>query len=200
MALSLGNLLENLDRRIDCDTLDEFRDHLETSIRRREKSLESEYSSLTVEKFEDPRDINGYRMHLEDQMYFAGEVRNLGNELCIVALYKQIELHTKRVAKRTFPTLNERELFNIVSLNAALPFDIEVLPQFTALDELRLINNAIKHEGLVSPDLAKKFPAWIAGEELKGLDKCYERLLPLVQDYLKAFVSIAYANSTKFKI
>ena len=57
MALSFGKLLENIDRRIDSETLDEFRDHLEASIRRREKSLQKEYSSLSEEQFDDPEDI-----------------------------------------------------------------------------------------------------------------------------------------------
>ena len=198
MALSIGKFFENFDRRIDSEALDEFRGHLENSIRRREMSLEKEYSSLSEENFEDPRDIDCYRGHLSDQMYFVSEVRSLGNELCIVALYKQIELHTKRVAKRNFPSLNERQLFNIASLKAALPFDLEALPQFAAFDELRLLNNAIKHEGLVSDELANSYPYWVASEKLKELDKCYDRLLPLVQEYVKAFVSEAYANSDKF--
>lgn len=200
MALSLGKLLETIDQRIDSTTLDEFRDHLETSLRRREKALEKEYSSVTEEDFEDPRDIDGYKMHIEDQAYYANEVRKLGHELCIVALYRQIEIHSKRVAKRNFPSINERQLFNIATMKAALPFDLEALPHFTAFDELRLFNNAIKHEGRVSDDLVKKFPALCVGEELADLGKTYDRLLPLVQQYTKAFVSAAYANSAKYKV
>jgi hypothetical protein len=200
MALSLGKLLENIDRRINTETLDQFRDHLEASLRNREKSLEKEYSSLTEDQFEDPGDIDGYRMHLEDQAYFASEVRKLSHELCIVALYRQVELHTKRVAKRNFPSLDEQQLFNIAKMKAAFPFKLEALSQFVALDELRLLNNAIKHEGLVSDELAKSFPSWKIGEKLDDLDKNYERLLPLVQDYVKAFVSAAYANSAKLKV
>lgn len=199
MALTLGKLLKNIDLRIDTETLDEFRDHLEASLRHREKSLKKEYSSLTEDQFEDPRDIDVYKMHLEDQAFYATEVRKLGHELCIVALYRHVELHTKRVAKRNFPNLNERQLLNIASLKAALPFKVEVLPQFVAFDELRLLNNAIKHEGRVSDELAKSFPSWKAGEELNNLDKSYERLLPFVQEYVKAFVSEAYANSAKHK-
>jgi hypothetical protein len=200
MALSLGKLLENIDQRIDSTTLDEFRDHLETSLRRREKALEKEYSSLTEDDFEDPRDIDGYKAHLEDQAFYANEVRKLGHELCIVALYRQIEIHSKRVVKRNFPSLNERQLFNIATMKTALPFDLEALPHFAAFDELRLFNNAIKHEGRVSDDLVKKFPTLCAGEELADLDKTYDRLLPLVQQYTKAFVSAAYANSAKYKV
>jgi len=161
--------------------------------------LEHEYSSLTEEQFEDPSLIDSYRAHLEDQAYFAGEVRKLSHELCIVALYRQIELHSKRVAKRNFPCLDNRQLFNIASLKRALPFDLETLPQFAAFDELRLLNNAIKHTGRVSDELAKSFPNWKLGEELKYLDTRYEHLEPLVKEYVKAFVSAAYANSEKFK-
>ncbi|OHV95524.1 hypothetical protein AKG95_20495 [Janthinobacterium lividum] len=199
MARSMGVLLENFDQHIDSTTLDEFRDHLDTSLRRREKALEKEYKSLSEDDFEDPRDIDGYRMHIEDQAFYAGEVRKLGHELCIVALYRQIEIHTKRVAKRNFPDLNERQLFNIASMKSALPFDLETLPHFAAFDELRLFNNAIKHEGRVSDDLAKKFPTLSIGAELVDLDKVYDRLLPLVQQYTKAFVSNSYKNSAKYK-
>ncbi|NGZ88605.1 hypothetical protein [Duganella aceris] len=199
MTRSMGVMLENFDQRIDSTTLEEFRDHLETSLRRREKALEKEYKSLTEDDFEDPRDIDDYKMHIEDQAFYVGEVRKLGYELCIVALYRQIEVHTKRVAKRNFPSIKERELFNIASMKSALPFDLEKLPHFAAFDELRLFNNAIKHEGKVSTDLAKKFPTLRAGEELIDLDKTYEMLLPLVQEYTKEFVSAAYKNSAKYK-
>lgn len=198
MALSLGKLLQKIDQRINSKILDEFRDHLEASLLRRERLLEKEYLSITEDDFADPRDIEGYKMHIEDQAFYANEVRKLGHELCIVALYRQIEIHTKRVAKRNFPSLNERQLFNIATMKSELPFDLEALPNFAALDELRLLNNAIKHEGLVSEDLAKSFPALREGDELADLDKAYERLLPLVQQYTKAFVSAAYANSAKY--
>jgi hypothetical protein len=200
MALSFSKLLQNIDQNIESTTLDEFRDHLEISLRRREKALNEEYSLLTEEDFEDPRDIDGYKMHIEDQAFYTNEVRKLGHELCIVALYRQIEVHTKRVAKRNFPSLNERQLFNIAAMKSALPFDLEALAHFDSFDELRLFNNAIKHEGRVSDDLSKKFPALRAGEELADLDKTYERLLPLIQQYIRAFVSAAYANSAKYKV
>ena len=198
MALSLGKLFENWDKRFETETLDEFRDHLEASLRRRQKSLDEEYSSLTVEQFEDPRDIEGYRMHLDDQMAFSVDVQHLADELSILALYKQVELHIKRITKKNFPNINEKELFNIGTLKKALPFDLEALPDFQAFDELRLINNAIKHEGKVSEELARKFKSWNEGNKLENLGAVYTRLLPSVKSYVKSFVTSAYENSHKF--
>lgn len=200
MVQTYRSLLESFDRRIDTETLDQFRDQLEASLRVREKSLDKEYLNLTEAQFEDPRDIEGYKMHLADQSYFAGEVRKLSHELCIVAFYKQIELHKKRVLKRNFPDIKEQQWSNIKSMKEALAFNLEALPQFAAFDELRLLNNAIKHEGCVSDGLAKSFPSWKTGQNLDNLDKSYERLLPLVQDYIRAFVSAAYANSVSAKV
>jgi hypothetical protein len=198
LALSLGKLFEQLDKRFETETLDEFHGHLEASLRWRQKSLDEEYFSLTVEQFEDPRDIEGYRAHLEDKMAFSGDVQHLADELSVVALYKQVELHTKRVAKRNFPNINEKELFKIETLKKALPFDLEALPDFQAFDELRLINNAIKHEGKVSEELARKFKSWNEGNKLENLGAVYTRLLPSVKSYVKSFVTSAYANSHKF--
>jgi hypothetical protein len=203
LALSiakLGKLLENWDKHVDTDTLDEFRSHLETSLKRRQRSLQEQYDELADDQFHDAQDMDGYKSHLAEQMSDAAEVQKLADELTIIALYKQIELHSKRVAIKNFPDLNVKQLFNIATMKKVLPFDIEALPNFAALDELRLLNNAIKHEGKVSWELAQKFPFWVQGEELKELGKAYSRLLPMSKDYVRAFVSSAYANTHKFRV
>ena len=199
MGISLKKLFENWDKRLETETLDEFRGHLETSLRRRQKHLEEEYSGLTEDQFEDPRDIEGYRMHLSDLISEVGAVQYLADELSIVALYKQVELHLKRVIAKNFPSINEKKLSDIEFVKKTILFDIEALTDFPAYDELRLINNAIKHQGKVTKPLGDKFPVWKEGEELKELGVAYSRLLPLTKNYVQHFVSMAYANSQKFK-
>lgn len=192
------SIFQYWDSRFDTETIDQFMYFLGSSIRGREKSLNSECESLTEDQFEDPRDIDNYKMHLEDQYHFLTEVGKLGSQLMIVALYKQVELHIKRVTKRNFPDVKESELFNISSLNRALPFTLGSLQGFNAYNELRLINNAIKHVGKVSDELAKTFPAWVMDEEFKELGMVYERILPELKAFIKEFASNAYQYSKKY--
>ena len=199
MAPALGKLLEALDKRFETEELDEFRDLVAVSLNRQQTSLASVYASLSDAQFDDPNDRESYAVHLEDRMVFANEVQKLADELAIVALFKKVELHTKRVAKRNFPKLDEGQLFNIASLIKVMPFDVEALPNFKSFHELRLLSNAIKHEGKVSHKLAGAFPSWKVGESLADLGAVYARLNPEVTEYVQAFVAACYAHSHKFK-
>ena len=101
---SLKQLIMNFDKRLDHEELDEFLDHLSASINRRLKRLEEDERTLSQEQFEDPRDMEGYRNHLEDLAASAYAAKVLGDELSIIALYKKVEVHTGRVVKKKVPT------------------------------------------------------------------------------------------------
>lgn len=64
--------------------------------------------------------------------------------------------------------------------------DLETVPHFRAIDELRLLNNCIKHEtySTVSRQLANRFPRWKEGDNLESLDKAYKRLSPKIPAYI----------------
>jgi hypothetical protein len=200
MALpSLRTLLLSWDQRFETEELDEFRELVAAAIHRQRKSLESEEASLSIMTFDDEEDFQGYSMHLEDRWHFTREVQSLADELAVVALFKQVELHTKRVAKKNFPAIDAKALFSIDTFKQAVPFNLEALPGFAAFDELRLLNNSVKHEGKVSPQLARAFPNWNVGAPLEGLGVVYLRLQPEVTRYVHGFVAACYATSKKFK-
>jgi hypothetical protein len=184
MEFSLKKIFETTDLSWNFYTLEDFKHHVESSLRKREQLLEADSLSKTEDKFENREDFDEYRMALGDQWFLVSETRKLASELCIVALYKQIEIHTKRVVKRNFPSINGKALSDITKLREALPFTIECLPNFAAFDELRLINNSIKHVGKVSAQLARKFPVWQAGNELK------DSTVVIWSSHIEEFISI----------
>ncbi|MUH71995.1 hypothetical protein [Psychrosphaera haliotis] len=189
MAISFSQMLDNLQKRLETEAIDEFKVHLESSLNKSERKLTEEYESISEEQFESPYDMESYKSMLEDQFYMQGEVRKLANELSISALYKQIELHTKRVTKRHLPSIPDSKFFNVGSLNNALPFNLSDIDQYDAFNELRLINNSIKHQGCVYKDLSNAFPNWKEGDEFKDLDIVYDRLYPKIKIYITALVS-----------
>ena len=140
----------------------------------------------------DEENAAGYASHIEDQWMLLRDVDNLTGQLLIVALYRQTELHIKRVVKRTDPAVDTSKLFNFKALKSAIPFNIEVLSKFVSFNELRMLNNAVKHQGKVSDELSQTFKNWNLGEELTALDTAYERLKPEIAEFISGFVAGCY--------
>jgi hypothetical protein len=168
-------------------------DHLNASVNRRIKRLDEEFRNLAPDQFEDPRDIDGYRDHLSDLFASSQSAKSLGDELSIVALYKKVETQTGRIIKKKLPAAATKRLSFFAELSGVLPFDIKAVGGFAGFNELRLLNNAIKHEGKVSDELAKEFPHWTKGAELSDLDKAFQRLVPEVERYVADLVERLYA-------
>jgi len=192
MSIRFLSVLENFDKLFDMDGLDEFRDLVGSAVKRQERDLEKDAQSLKEMESEDEEQMEGYASHIEDRWMFLRDVDNLAGQLLIVALFRQAELHIKRVAKRTIAGIDTSKFFNFKAFKSAIPFDIEVLPNFLSFNELRMLNNAVKHQGKVSSELSTNFPAWKFDEELAGLDKTYERLKPELAVFIATFVAACY--------
>lgn len=192
-ALTFSKLFKNFDRRLDMDDIDEFQYHLNKAVDEKLKKLDHKYKSISVDDVEDPRDLDGYKSLLEDIMMTTHSSKLLGYELSIIALYKKVEIKTKKIVGRMVPNVKEEKLSYFKYLCDTLPF-IKNLDNFKAFNELRMLNNAIKHGGVVSSELVKSFPSLSEGDDLKDLDKSYERLLPQIKEYMNELVDKIYAN------
>ena len=75
--------------------------------------------------------------------------------------------------------------------------NVEALNNYRAVDELRLINNAIKHENKLSKPLAK-YNGWIGETELGDLERAFERPSAKIPEYMKDLMEklIAAKKST----
>lgn len=192
---SLERIFKNFDKRLDHEEIDEFLDHLNASVNRRIKRLEDEYKNLTIDQFEDPRDIDAYRDHLGETITLSYATKALGDELSIVALYKKVESKTGRIVKRLIPAATHKNLSIFKQFCEVLPFDIKTVNGFASFNELRLLNNSIKHGEVVSKELAGNFPIWIVGADLKELDSAFSRIFPGVKTYVSELVESVYAHS-----
>jgi hypothetical protein len=123
-------------------------------------------------------------------------MRQEAQELMIVALYKKLELQRKALLRRFFPTLIEQRLSDISYLEEVLPFDLKRVVHYAEADELRLINNAVKHEGKVSPTLASRYSSHhgSAGSPLDRLNEHFERLAPGVRKHLRGLATESVSN------
>lgn len=196
----LGTFMRSIHLTHTFDVLDEFQSLLEFAWSQSEKRLREEYEGMTAYGFENEHAITDFRSFLEDDFHQLGEVKKLGDALAISALYRQVETQIRRVVGSTFPDANNKKKDKILLGKAVPEIDCSKLPGFDALNELRMLNNCIKHAGSkADAKLASAYPAWIENEELADLNKAYARLKPLAHQYLRAFIDEAYDRSSAFE-
>ncbi|MCP2072829.1 hypothetical protein [Pseudomonas lini] len=199
-AFSFGRTMKAIHLIHSFDVLDEFHSLLNSSATQSEKSLREQYEGLSEAGFENEGEMEAYRSYLEDDFYQLGEVKKLGHALAISGLYRQVETHIKRVLRTTFPDIGKKKIDKILRGEPQSEIDGSKLDGFDAVNELRMLNNLIKHAGsIVDAELASKYPVWVEKVELHDLDKAYDRLKPLVKEYMHAFVHEAYDHSAAFE-
>ena len=177
----------NWERSFDREGIDRFRDGLAAYAKSREKEIGDEYKKASGKDGEDYPERELYLSFLEDEAAFLDEIVALGDELAIIALYKKIELTRKRILKKFFHSLNEKKLSYFDYIKSNLPFDITQINGADGIDELRCINNAVKHQGKVSKELSH-YRGWVEGKELIELDEAYKRLAPETEKYIASLV------------
>lgn len=191
LLLGLKEFQKNLDKNLDHQDIDNFRILLNDSVNKEYQRLEEHWKSVS-------KDNPIYLDYLEGQQESAVFISFLGDELSILSLYKKVEIQTLRIIKSHIPLLfkdgkNKKTPYYDILKNKVKTqrpsFAVENIRSYYAFNELRLLNNSIKHDGLVSDDLSKIYPEWgKAGAELKGFGDAYIRLLPEIKIFVSDLV------------
>src|ERR1035437_3483362 len=99
-----------------------------------------------------------------------------------LGLYRFIEIERLRVLRQAFPQSRVSKACSYSRLVEQFPW-LQQLFGSSQVNDIRLINNCIKHSGRVSRELAKFNAFWKESEDLSGLRQTYERLAPYVGAY-----------------
>ncbi len=179
----LGEYLSNLN----IAYIDKFRDLVSKSIEDEFEHINSNYEAHKQIHHENLESEYMNFSSIQDDAVFMNDVSHLADELSIVALYKLFEQkHKSLIAFHRKENDKSKHYSRWENVEEALPEEAKNLPTFKSVDELRLVNNAIKHEGVVSKELSKKFPAYgEAGNEFSELDKTFMRLKPCAISYIR---------------
>lgn len=96
--------------------------------------------------------------HLEDCLTNAAAADRLADQVVIQALYARFEIRLKQLVTAGIPGVRRHSLFRWSEVHRQLGIigiDLSALPACADVNELRVLNNAIKHEGCVSEELAR---------------------------------------------
>ena len=174
------------------EQLDAFFEHSKISLKFEKKALERRAAS-SGEGY--PDDFWG------DDCAQLEEFAWLSSEFAIIGLWRCVELYRKYAIRHALgsdddikrflgrnnlkrPLFFDHSLFkNVLS---ELKIDACEIRRAKSVDELRRLNNAIKHERRVNGALAK-FSRWKGkeGKELGDLERHYARLQPRAKQYLE---------------
>jgi len=121
---------------------------------------------------------------IEDEGVFISQVQKLADELFVVALYRLIEMKHEKLLEtvKKKPSSNYSYWKKVTKEHE----EIENLDHYPIVNELRLLNNSIKHGGVVSKWLAEITDVYgKENEELQDIGENYERLLEGAKEYVK---------------
>jgi hypothetical protein len=181
----MGLLIPNLLRQMAQHEVEKVREF----HNRARVDYDGELVSLAKRLTSDDPDFEDF---VADEAAFVGDLRELLNALTAIGLYRVVELGTKRALRWRYKPAEAKPLYIWTNLSRALRRDVGVthksLPQYATIDELRLVNNAVKHDGKVNKQVAK-YTGWQEGEPFVML----ESRLP---DYMKAIPDYLFALAT----
>ncbi|MCF8210071.1 MAG: hypothetical protein K9K38_11810 [Rhodoferax sp.] len=132
----------------------------------------------------------------EDAIEAVESVATLHTELAIIALWRCVELCRKRVVEHTLGVDEARKAFrqkDFQKMIEQIGIDETSLVASRSINELRCINNAIKHDGYVSRELAR-FRNWaeLEDQELGNLGHLYSEFRVDAESYITDLVSKAH--------
>jgi len=162
------------------DEMDHFIELANKAQRSRKKYLEQLGASKDAEELND---------WLVDDFAQLDDFSDLTTEFAILGLWRCVELYRtrsicnalgKNAAKGVFKNKQFKEQL------AQLGIQEENIRCAQSIDELRCLNNAIKHEKRVGKELCR-FASWknMQGKDLPDLGPHYRRLQPLARGYIE---------------
>ena len=172
----------------DIDTIDSFRAHIEEGAVARRSAIERLAAGLSDDQAQDYLADN-----FADNLAELDVISALGNEFAIVGLYRVVEVFRGRILRALYGSASPNTAYMLRVRDFLLKhhgIDVDRIPHYRAINELRLLNNAIKRDAaVVTAELAQAFPRWKEGKRLTGLDAAYERLKSHVASYIFAFAT-----------
>ncbi len=185
--------------------LKEIRSVIEIDQSSLKKDIKVQIEETKLEKFESEHDYHSYIDSLNDELLQSFKLKSISKKLIIIGLYMIVEKYTKIIVKWLYAELDKNKLNEKIKklhrwkfLEAELnrkKIDLSNVEEYSTINELRCLNNDIKHSGYVSKDLLN-FSTWKGdiGKEIDtekiDLDNFYNSIPKYLADLAEKIRSI----------
>ncbi len=152
------------------ENLKEMVSSVESDLNGVRNSKKTEIEKASPERYDLEHDYFTHMDCLNEDILQLKEVEDISKKLAVVGLYMVVETFTKQIMKCFYQDLDEKmkkEKLHILhkwgvlkdKLNVLCGLDLSEVSEFSVIDELRCLNNVIKHGGYVDEKLAA-FLTW----------------------------------------
>lgn len=174
--------------------IDEFLSFVRQSTERQLDRLDEEKRDLKPEQFENDFDLEEHLSILAYKVESVNGVMELADELSLLALMKKAEIRLFSILREKVPACAGAKKISFGDYRKALgDAAYDALTGKQEFRELLLVTNSIKHNGVVSHDLATEFPSWRHDTALTALDEVYLRLRDKMVEFVREYVTAIYA-------
>lgn len=178
--------------RMEIEKIEHFREQVGKHNLADSKYYEQEYENISRSNFLSDFDYHSYLDTFDDRFYDLSEINKLAEQLVIVALYRLVELKTKSIlhvfikdTNKVYKSYRWDKLEKTIKNDFG--FDLSNVSFFENIDELRLLNNSIKHKGTVIKDL-EKYNGWTEGDEIKDLHHKINKFGKVIPKYFSDLI------------
>lgn len=177
-----------------------------TQLLTEQHDLESRIETTKPADFDDDMTYQWYVDDLSDSFHTLKDIENEAGKLSIIGLYRIVESNMVSILTRLYGD-NKKQLRKLHSIDEQKKylmrdfcFDLEKTLNFNKIDELRLLNNAIKHNNCVVTRELSQYPGWQENDEIIDYSQLFNRFSSAVPQYLKDLANqLNLAIQAKFK-
>jgi len=168
--------------RIDPEIIRDFSDAIAKTSKARLEKLQKEYAKEAKRSASEISDAIIVQ-YFDDEVALTESMEELARKLAIVGLYGQVEICIKKMFAIALPKVNPKVLFRWDRLCEALGrsgIEIEKLRYYRQVNQLRCLNNAIKHSEFVGGELAAT--GWGKAKDVIDPAKCNRELSDFLEN------------------
>jgi len=163
-------------------------------------SIKTKVEKASPEQYDTEHD---YRFHIDsliDEDKQLKEVKDISRKLAVVGLYMSVKTFTKKIMKFLYHNLDEKtrekklrslHKWSVLrkELNDLCGLDFSAISEYSVIDELRCLNNVIKHGSYVDKELSA-FLSWKndVGKEIDAGKIELEKFYILIPKYIHDMV------------
>lgn len=194
-----SNAIEELKRQLTvCFQKDAaYKAHRKNKHQKRPEQLQDVEDPMEVSYPENADELD----NLTDMLYIGEEILAF-EEMKVTYAYKQFEIHVKRLMSATYPTVPTKELYKwdiLMSFLRSKGIAPKQLDRFTEVDELRRVNNTIKHSSEIDLE-AGRITEFIGKSTFTYVDLAafYERVKHAPSIFLESLAHAIYKDLYHF--
>ncbi|PSU71470.1 hypothetical protein C9J22_06690 [Photobacterium phosphoreum] len=201
--LNLNEMARREEELLDLEAIFALQKVVGDMVSNNKKKLAENMDKFKKHQFEYEYEYDSYHDSIQEQYELELRIQETFNEMVIVCLYKMVEINRKNLFIKYIvkeEKINLSHINNIVDLDKEHNLKIECFNSYLDMEELRLVNNCIKHnDSIIEEKLNSKFKKYIIGESIAVNESMIDRFKVSAKEYIHELARIFHKRENDRK-